>query len=150
MGVVVIALADPLPDEVAGDSFDYALNADHLDVAVIDSVGHDLHSSLISHVVQGSLRNGRRNGADLVGAYAEADEALVRVFADGHFRWVSAGHPPPLLVCGLIPPPRWCGGGDGGPRAQCPRAERRHDVAVRPLHRALVHRRRRPGAVTTG
>jgi serine phosphatase RsbU (regulator of sigma subunit) len=101
--------------EVAGDSFDYALNADHLDVAVIDSVGHDLHSSLISHVVQGSLRNSRRNGADLVGAYAEADAALVRVFGDlrfatsafgqlelatGRFRWVSAGHPPPLLVRG--------------------------------------------------
>jgi serine phosphatase RsbU (regulator of sigma subunit) len=102
--------------EVAGDSFDYALNADHLDVAVIDSVGHDLHSSLISHVVQGSLRNSRRNGVDLVGAYAEADEALLRVFTDlrfataafgqlelatGQFRWVSAGHPPPLLVRGL-------------------------------------------------
>jgi Stage II sporulation protein E (SpoIIE) len=102
--------------EVAGDSFDYALNADHLTVAVIDSVGHDLHSSLISHVVQGSLRNSRRNGVDLVGAYAEADEALIRVFADlrfatsafgylelatGRFRWVSAGHPPPLLVRGL-------------------------------------------------
>ena len=102
--------------EVAGDSFDYALNADHLEVAIIDSVGHDLHSSLISHVVHGSLRNSRRNGADLVGAYAEADEALARVFTDlrfatsafgqlelasGRFRWVSAGHPRPLLVRGL-------------------------------------------------
>lgn len=102
--------------EVAGDSFDFALNAGRLDVAVIDSVGHDLHSSLISHIVQGSLRNARRNGDDLVGAYVEAGEALTRVFADlrfataafghldlatGRFRWVSAGHPPPLLVHGV-------------------------------------------------
>ena len=101
--------------EVAGDSFDYGLNRDTLDVAVIDSVGHELASSLISHLVSGSLRNSRRNGVDLVEAYAAADAAVVRVFPDirfataafgqldlhsGRFRWISAGHPPPVLVRG--------------------------------------------------
>jgi serine phosphatase RsbU (regulator of sigma subunit) len=99
--------------EVAGDSFDYGLNRRALDVAIIDSVGHELTSSLISHLVSGSLRNSRRNGVSLVDAYAAADEAVARVFSDirfataaygqldldtGRFRWVSAGHPPPLLV----------------------------------------------------
>jgi hypothetical protein len=99
--------------EVAGDSFDYALNAEALDVAIIDSVGHELESSLISHLVQGSLRNSRRNGLGLADAYAVADAAVRRIFPDlrfataafgrlgldsGRFRWVCAGHPRPLLV----------------------------------------------------
>jgi serine phosphatase RsbU (regulator of sigma subunit) len=53
------------PYEVAGDSFDYALNTDVLHVAIVDSVGHDIESSVISHLVNGSLRNSRRNGRDL-------------------------------------------------------------------------------------
>jgi serine phosphatase RsbU (regulator of sigma subunit) len=99
--------------EVAGDSFDYALDDNGLYVVVIDSVGHDLRSSMISHLVQGSLRNSRRNGLDIVDAYQEADEALASLYPDqrfataafgrlepdtGRFRWVAAGHPPPLLV----------------------------------------------------
>jgi serine phosphatase RsbU (regulator of sigma subunit) len=99
--------------EVAGDSFDYALNAEALDVAVIDSVGHELESSLISHLVQGSLRNSRRNGLGLADAYTAADAAVRRIFPDlrfataafgrlgldsGRFRWICAGHPRPLLV----------------------------------------------------
>jgi serine phosphatase RsbU (regulator of sigma subunit) len=100
---------------VAGDTFDYALNADDLHVAVIDSVGHELRSSLISHLVYGSLRNSRRHGLDLPDAYAVADRAVADVFPDvrfataafgqlelrtGRFSWVSAGHAPPLLVRG--------------------------------------------------
>jgi serine phosphatase RsbU (regulator of sigma subunit) len=101
--------------EVAGDSFDYALNEDRLEVAIIDSVGHELESSVISHLVYGSLRNSRRNRIELAEAYARAGAAVARVFPDirfataafghldlgsGSFRWVSAGHPPPLLVRG--------------------------------------------------
>jgi hypothetical protein len=99
--------------EVAGDTFDYALDQDGLHVMVIDSVGHDLDSSLISHLVQGSLANSRRNGLDMVAAYQTADEALAARYQDyrfataafgrldpdtGVFRWISAGHPPPLLA----------------------------------------------------
>jgi serine phosphatase RsbU (regulator of sigma subunit) len=99
--------------EVAGDSFDYALNHDGLHVAILDSVGHDLDSSLVSHLVQGCLRNSRRRGLGLVDAYAEADEALAQRFPDlrfataafgcldldsGMFRWISAGHPAPLVL----------------------------------------------------
>jgi serine phosphatase RsbU (regulator of sigma subunit) len=63
--------------------------------------------------VQGSLRNSRRNGLDIVEAYQAADEALARMYPDqrfatavfgrleldtGRWRWIAAGHPPPLLV----------------------------------------------------
>lgn len=99
--------------EVAGDSFDYALNDDRLDVSMIDSVGHDLTSATVSHLVSSALRNSRRNGLDLDDAYRAADEAIRHVFTGiqfataafghlelrtGRFRWVAAGHPPPLLV----------------------------------------------------
>lgn len=69
---------------VAGDSFDYALNADGLHVAILDSVGHDLGSSLISHLVPGALRNSPRRGLDLPAAYFVADSG------SGPFRWISA------------------------------------------------------------
>lgn len=100
---------------VAGDSFDYALGAAGLDVAVLDSVGHDLASALVSHLVQGSLRNSRRRGLDLVESYEVADATLASMYPDhrfataafghldpatGSFRWVSAGHPAPLVVRG--------------------------------------------------
>jgi serine phosphatase RsbU (regulator of sigma subunit) len=110
--VMVAGILEPAY-EVAGDSFDYALNTDVLHVAIIDSVGHDIESSLISHLVHGSLRNSRRNGRDLPEAYLQANEALTTVFrqltfataafgqldlSSGRFSWVSAGHPPPLVV----------------------------------------------------
>jgi serine phosphatase RsbU (regulator of sigma subunit) len=112
--VAVAGLLQPAY-EVAGDSFDYSLNPDGLHVAILDSVGHDLDSSLISHLVQGSLRNSRRHGRDLLDAYAHADEALADMYPDqrfataafgtldldsGLFCWISAGHPPPLLIRG--------------------------------------------------
>jgi Stage II sporulation protein E (SpoIIE) len=73
--VAVAGMLQPAYD-VAGDSFDYALDTDGMHVVVIDSVGHDLDSSLISHLVQGSLRNTRRNGLDITEAYSAANEAL--------------------------------------------------------------------------
>lgn len=101
--------------EVAGDTFDYALNEDGLHVAILDSVGHDLDSSLVSHLAQGCLRNSRRRGLDLVDAYVEVDEAVAQRFPDlrfataafgrldldtGWFRWISAGHPAPVVLRG--------------------------------------------------
>jgi serine phosphatase RsbU (regulator of sigma subunit) len=112
--VMVAGILEPAY-EVAGDTFDYALNTDVLHVAIIDSVGHDIESAVISHLVQGSLRNSRRNGRDLPEVYVRANEALTTVFRDltfataafghldlgsGGFSWVSAGHPPPLVVRG--------------------------------------------------
>lgn len=110
--VMVAGILEPAY-EVAGDTFDYALNTDMLHVAIIDSVGHDIESAVISHLVQGSLRNSRRDGRDLPDVYVRANAALTTVFREltfataafghldltsGRFSWVSAGHPPPLVV----------------------------------------------------
>lgn len=77
---------------VAGDSFDYALNADGLHVAILDSVGHDLGSSLISHLVPGALRNSPRRGLNLPAAYSVADEAIGDLYPDQRFVTAAFGH----------------------------------------------------------
>ena len=78
--------------EVAGDTFDYALDAEGLHVAVVDSVGHDLNSSMISHLVQGSLRNSRRNGLDLAeGVPGEGERVVTTGPTDGQRHDIAPG-----------------------------------------------------------
>ena len=101
--------------EVAGDSFDYALNGDVLSAAVFDGVGHDLASAVMTSVAVGSYRHARRRGLDLAETASEIDGALQSQFSDKSFvtaalirldtetgavRWLNAGHPRPLLLRG--------------------------------------------------
>ena len=102
-------------DEVAGDSFDYALNGDVLHVAVVDAMGHGLESTLLSAVAGAALRNARRAGATLPDTVQAMDAALHAQFGPDRFvtgvvgeldtrtgwwRWATCGHPPALLVRG--------------------------------------------------
>ena len=99
--------------EVAGDSFDYALNGDALHVAVIDAMGHGLEATLLSAVAVAALRNARRGGLDLAGTVAAMDAEIASQFGPdkfvtgivgqldlttGWWRWTTCGHPPTLLV----------------------------------------------------
>jgi hypothetical protein len=99
--------------EVGGDAFDYAINGKHLDFAVFDAMGHGLKSSQLAHMAVTSYRHARRDGADLADMVAAMDEAvalegegerfvtclLARLdLTDGHLWWITAGHPPPMLV----------------------------------------------------
>ena len=101
--------------EVAGDSFDYALNNDILSAAVFDGVGHDLASGVMTTLAVGAYRNARRNEFDLAETATAIDEALRSQFHDkafvtaaliklhvstGALRWLNAGHPRPLLLRG--------------------------------------------------
>lgn len=101
--------------EVAGDGFDYALNGDLLDLAVIDAMGHGLSSALASALALSAARHGRRAGKDIVEIAMSIDDAISSQYngetfvtghisrldtATGRFRWVNAGHPNPLLVRG--------------------------------------------------
>ncbi|CAN5662944.1 PP2C family protein-serine/threonine phosphatase [soil metagenome] len=110
--VSVAGILEPAYD-VGGDTFDYAHARDRLDVAIFDAVGHDLASTLICTLALGAYRNSRREGGDLRDHAARMDatmhEQLARgSFATGQigtldtstgmFRWLNAGHPPPLLV----------------------------------------------------
>ncbi|HZI98566.1 MAG TPA: SpoIIE family protein phosphatase, partial [Actinomycetales bacterium] len=74
--------------EVGGDLFDLSWGPRGPWVAVFDAVGHGLRSSLLAHAGVGTTRHARRIGLDLVGQAEMADR----------FRWVNAGHPPPLLL----------------------------------------------------
>ncbi|MFJ9843316.1 PP2C family protein-serine/threonine phosphatase [Kitasatospora sp. NPDC101155] len=98
---------------VAGDSFDYALNDDILHLAVIDAMGHGLAAAAMATVAIGAYRHARRSGISLSGIYAFMDRAIAEQFGPEHFvtaqmmrlniatgrlQWVNAGHPAPLLI----------------------------------------------------
>ncbi|MGH9265632.1 MAG: PP2C family protein-serine/threonine phosphatase, partial [Acidimicrobiales bacterium] len=100
---------------VAGDAFDYSLNGDLMGFAILDAMGHGVHSTLASTLALGGFRHGRRRELDLTVIAEQIDDALLEHFggdcfvtghicqldvATGVFRWVNAGHPPPLLIRG--------------------------------------------------
>jgi serine phosphatase RsbU (regulator of sigma subunit) len=102
-------------ENVAGDSFDYAANGDLAHVAIIDAMGHGLEAALLAAVTISTLRNARRNGADLVATVAAVDSVIAAQFGpdkfvtgvfgeldttNGWWRWTTCGHPPVLLLRG--------------------------------------------------
>jgi serine phosphatase RsbU (regulator of sigma subunit) len=101
--------------EVAGDSFDYALNGNVLHVALVDAMGHGLESTLLAAVAVGAMRNARRAGLTLPDTVQAMDAVLSAQFGPDRFvsgiigeldtdtgwwRWATCGHPPALLVRG--------------------------------------------------
>jgi serine phosphatase RsbU (regulator of sigma subunit) len=76
-------------------------------------MGHGLSAALASAVAVSTYRNARRRSLDLVGSYAVIDDAVAAEFGDSRYvtavlarldlhtgvlSWISAGHPPPLLL----------------------------------------------------
>lgn len=99
--------------EIAGDSFDYALNPDAAHVAIFDAVGHGLDASRLVNLALASYRHSRRVGLDLAATYRAMDETVAQEFGDARFvtaqlatislatgrvQWLNAGHPRPLLL----------------------------------------------------
>ncbi|WP_055696036.1 PP2C family protein-serine/threonine phosphatase [Streptomyces prasinopilosus] len=112
-----VALAGTLEPayDVAGDSFDYALNGDVLHVAMVDAMGHGLDAATMATVAVGAYRHARRTDVGLSEIYAFMDRAIAEQFGPDHFvtaqmmrldtmtgrvQWVNAGHPAPLLIRG--------------------------------------------------
>jgi serine phosphatase RsbU (regulator of sigma subunit) len=98
---------------VGGDTFDYNLDRDTLQVSISDAVGHQVPAALLATLLVGSLRNGRRKGLDLGQQAAYANDCLVDNADDGQFvtgqvmrldlhtgqaTIVNAGHVLPLLL----------------------------------------------------
>ncbi|HUR75023.1 MAG TPA: PP2C family protein-serine/threonine phosphatase [Sporichthya sp.] len=94
-----------------GDAFDYGLSATHARLAIFDAMGHDLRASLIAAAALAAYRTARREGA---GVYEQArviDKTIADQFPDafctgvvceldlrtGRLRYLSAGHPAPLV-----------------------------------------------------
>src|SRR3954454_6106464 len=99
--------------EVAGDSFDYAVNGDVAHVAVVDGMGHGLEAALLSAVAISALRNARRSDLPLTQSVQAMNDALESQFGPdkfvtgvvgeldtrtGRWSWITCGHPPALLL----------------------------------------------------
>jgi serine phosphatase RsbU (regulator of sigma subunit) len=112
--IALAGILEPAYD-VAGDSFDYALNGDILNMAVIDAMGHGLNASLLATLAVTAYRHARRQEVGLERLYAFMDQAIEGQFGPdqfvtaqmvqlhvgtGQLNWVNAGHPSPLLIRG--------------------------------------------------
>jgi len=99
--------------EVAGDSVDYAVDPGRARFGIFDGMGHELVSAQLVGLVVAAYRNARRLGQTLVDTSRHIEDAVHQVFggeafttgllaemdtASGVLTWVSAGHPPPLLI----------------------------------------------------
>src|SRR3954454_5823640 len=110
---VLAALLEPCYD-IGGDGYDYAVNQDGiLHFAVFDAMGHGLAAAGVAAFALAAYRNSRRRGVAPAAIYAEIDAAVFEQYpksrfvtgviaelelASGHLRWISAGHPAPLLL----------------------------------------------------
>ncbi len=99
--------------ELAGDTFDYAVNGDVAHVAIFDAMGHGLEAALMSSVAVSVLRNARRGGLGLGETVAVIEDTLAQQFgpdkfvtaiigqlelSTGWWRWATCGHPAALLL----------------------------------------------------
>lgn len=99
-------------DHVGGDTFDYVIDRDTVQLSVTDAMGHGVEASLLATLLVGALRRARRGGADLAEQARQADQAmrehgrqsyvtgqLLRIsLLDGRTEFVNAGHPWPLRM----------------------------------------------------
>ncbi|MFD6750982.1 PP2C family protein-serine/threonine phosphatase [Streptomyces anthocyanicus] len=99
-------------DHVGGDTFDYVIDRDTVQLSVTDAMGHDVDAALLATLLVGALRRARRAGADLAEQARQADQAmhdhghkgyatgqLLRIsLLDGTTEFVNAGHPWPLRM----------------------------------------------------
>ncbi len=99
-------------DHVGGDTFDYVIDRDAVQLSVTDAMGHDVAAALLATLAVGALRRARRAGAGLTEQARQADLAmrehggqgyvtgqLLRIsLLDGTTEFVNAGHPWPLRM----------------------------------------------------
>ena len=101
--------------DIAGDTFDYAVNDGELQFAIFDAMGHGLDSTLLTSLAIGAYRHARRQGTSVPGIHTAIDQVLASRYDDlsfatgiiarldtasGRMEWSCAGHPPPLLLRG--------------------------------------------------
>jgi hypothetical protein len=108
----VAGVLEPAYD-IAGDGFDYAINADTVEFAILDGMGHGVASSMLTGLAIGAYRHSRRERSSIQGMYDAIENAISvqydgEAFATGiigrlstvtgELDWLCAGHPAPLLL----------------------------------------------------
>jgi serine phosphatase RsbU (regulator of sigma subunit) len=98
---------------IAGDSFDYAVEPEHVHVAITDGMGHGLRAAMLGSLAVSALRHARRRGRDVLAQAKEANQVLHDQFGGDQFvtgimlnvevptgtvGLVNAGHPQPWLA----------------------------------------------------
>ena len=111
-GITIAGALEPAYD-IAGDTFDYGVNGDLVHVGIIDAMGHGLEASMMASLSVSSYRHSRRAGLTLDDTIRAMGSAIASQFPDdrfvtaqlatldvsnGNLRYVSAGHPAPLLI----------------------------------------------------
>lgn len=101
--------------EIAGDTFDYAVNGDVAHLTILDAVGHGLEAARIANLAIGTYRHSRRGGLDPPQTYRSMNGTIAAQFgpekfataqvatlelSTGCLRWVNAGHPTPMVIHG--------------------------------------------------
>ena len=100
-------------DDAGGDAFDYALSHAGASLAVLDATGQGLPAGLLTAAALAAYRSARRGGLGLLGQACSIDQTLRALtpggafvtgllaeldLASGELRYLSAGHPHPLLL----------------------------------------------------
>jgi hypothetical protein len=103
--------------EIAGDTFDYAVDGDVAHLAILDAMGHGLTASRIANLAVSSYRNSRRGGQGLAATFVEMDRVVATEIGteafvtgqlatinleDGTLEMLNAGHPLPLRFRGGV------------------------------------------------
>lgn len=112
--LILAGMLEPAYDN-GGDTLDYAVNDRVLHLGVFDAMGHGLAAAGVAAFAVSAYRHSRRGGLGLLETYATMDDAVGQQFPDSRFvtaliaeldldsgrlTWISAGHPPPLLIRG--------------------------------------------------
>lgn len=99
--------------EIGGDAFDYAMNGDHLHLALLDGMGHGLAAATLVAVALAAYRNARRSRMHLLETAVTIDGVVTGQFGGdrfvtgvlaeldcvtGELVFINAGHPPPMLL----------------------------------------------------
>jgi serine phosphatase RsbU (regulator of sigma subunit) len=82
--VALAGILEPAYD-VAGDSFDYAINGNVLHLAVIDAMGHGLNAAMLATLAIGAYRHARRAGVGLADLYGLMDAVIEQQFGAEQF-----------------------------------------------------------------
>jgi hypothetical protein len=110
--LVLAGMLEPAYDN-GGDALDYAVDDGVLHLAVFDAMGHGLAAAGVAAFAIAAYRHSRRRGLDLIETYNTMHTAVADQFpgeryvtaviaqldlASGTLTWISAGHPPPLVI----------------------------------------------------